>query len=72
MLRDQNTLFWMSSSVRNIINYDNAMLCSIIGSILSKVLEPFHVKRSFFMMEQMLVLESSGKIQIGNLLKFRK
>lgn len=68
MLREQDRLFWMSRSVRNIINYDNTMLCSIIGSVLSKVLEPFQVKHSFFRIEQMLGLESRGKIQIDNLL----
>lgn len=45
------------------------MLCSIIGSILSDILEPFHVNHSFFRIEQMLALESRDKIQTGNLLK---
>lgn len=62
MQREQDRLFWMRKSIRNIINY-NTMLCSIIGSILSDILEPFHVNHSFFFRtEQMLALESRGKI----------
>lgn len=70
MQREQDRLFWMSKSIRNIINYNNTVLCSIIGSILSDILEPFHVNYSFFFrIEQRLALESRGKIQTGNLLK---
>lgn len=69
MQREQDRLFWMSKSIRNIRNYNNTMLCSIIGSILSDILEPFHVNHSFFRIEQKLVLESRDKIQTGNLLK---
>lgn len=46
--REQDSFFWMSKSIRNIINYNNTMLCSIIGSIFSDILEPFHVNHSLF------------------------
>lgn len=41
MLRGQDRLFWMSKSVRNRVNDDNAGLCSITGSVLPTALAFF-------------------------------